>query len=664
MNCFLPWNLKDMTNISAEKLQKNISQQTSYIEMYRTELLKESLRFNVASLLRHLLINRSSLNTDDLSKRATDCLIVFLHATAFLKKAYFAPTDAENPAVGKCVRNLHRLMLENVKATMKYLDYYLLLDIARGKIASEEMFEKRKAIHDQIFPDTDIPLPFKNDAIGSEFLKLVEMENSQANEFSDFEVLKHCNLPLEVCQSLSAPTRRDDELPESRFGIIGSCRTYLDTPFIRYGNTYYSFVSSYCLKRISDLTENIEIKAEAPSEPEPEPEPEPTPEVEPEPVPEIIPDSEESDDENNPFDESDEIESESEEDDSLKSDDDSAYLETDEYEFPDEFEEDVTPASEENSEEHDVYEETEEIPDESIQPANPNDDSYYDEEPYTALVSPDTYEYLEKADEEEFIPDPMLEEQEELADAYDEYEEEPVEQQSQQEEEEEDPYSGSLFDILDDSDEETEPESEVEEPQIEEQTDSEQDDSFPPFEEEETVEEQLPEPEPEPVPETEPEPEPEPEPTPEPEPETAPATLPLLEQILSFSPSRNNPITQYLTNCTAENQKEIVRVIELARKSWLIDGKDKMFTIPETNISVAVFLQSQDPMKEIQRRENIGAVMYSSSKDNWNSLELSYDSSGKLVKADFNRISKSSFTDWEWKIVEKLGERIIERRAK
>ncbi|MBO6049005.1 MAG: hypothetical protein J6P33_04435, partial [Spirochaetales bacterium] len=132
----------------------------------------------------------------------------------------------------------------------------------------------------------------------------------------------------------------------------------------------------------------------------------------------------------------------------------------------------------------------------------------------------------------------------------------------------------------------------------------------------------------------------------------------------SFSPSRNNPITQYLTNCTAENQKEIVRVIELARKSWLIDGKDKMFTIPETNISVAVFLQSQDPMKEIQRRENIGAVMYSSSKDNWNSLELSYDSSGKLVKADFNRISKSSFTDWEWKIVEKLGERIIERRAK
>ena len=685
MNCFLPWNLKDMTNISAEKLQKNISQQTSYIEMYRSELLKESLRFNVAGLLRHLLINRSSFNTDDLSKRATDSLIVFLHSTAFLKKAYFAPTDAENPAVGKCVRNLHRLMLENVKATMKYLDYYLLLDIARGKIAAEEMYEKRKAIHDQILPDTDIPLPFKNDAIGSEFLKLVEMENSQANEFSDFEVLKHCNLSQEICQKLSAPIRSDDEIPESRFGIIGACKSYLDTPFIRYGNTYYSFVSSYCLRRMSDLTEGLELNEEAPvvepvAEPEPEaeevvisepvqeetPEPEvvPEPEVAPEPEPE--PETEE-DEENSPFDESDEIESESEEEGALKSDDDSAYLETDEYEFPDEFEEEKTPDSEVESEEQDVYEETEEIPDENIQPANPNDDTYYDEEPYTALVSPDTYEYLENAKEEEFTLDPMLEEQESLADAYDEYEEDSTQQQ---EEEEEDPYSGSLFDILDESEdeEESEPEKDTEETPDESQSD-EQDDSFPPFEEEEETEESEPEPEPQPEPEPtpEPEPQPEPEPTPEPEPEPepeVPAILPLIEQILSFSPSRNNPITQYLTNSTPENQKEIVRVIELARKSWLIDGKDKMFTIPETNISVAVFLQSQDPMKEIQRRENIGAVMYASSKDNWNSLELSYDAAGKLVRADFNRLSKSSFTDWEWKVVEKLGERIIERRSK
>ena len=677
MNCFLPWNLKDMTNISAEKLQKNIGQQTSYIEMYRSELLKESIRFNIASLLRYLAINRESFNSDDFSRRATDCLIVFLHAASFLKKAYFAPTDAENPTVGKCVRNLHRLMLENVKATMKYLDYYLLLDIARGKIEESEMLEKRKAIHDQIFPGSEIPVPFKNDTLGAKFLRLAETESSNVREFADLDVQKNSNLSTEICQALSGTTRRDDDLPESRFGIIGSCRSYLDTPFIKYGNSYYSLVVPYSLRRIAELTEGFELQVEPEAEPESvaepetvaeseiETEPEPVVETAPEPEPEIEPTPEPSSEpkEDTPFDEDDEIEVETGEGDTLASDDDSAYYETDEYEFPDEYEEDTSNSEEAEPEPEDVYEESEDIPDESNQPVNPNDDSYYDEEPYTALVSPDTYDYLDQAEPDEFTQDPILEEQESLEDAYDDDDEETQDEETS-EDDEPDPYSGSLFDFIDDSDEEeSAPEKETKDFLEPEEENEEQDDSFPPFEEEES------EPEPavalEPVIELKSEPEPEPTPEPEPEPE-APATvrLPLLEQILSYSPSRNNPITQYLTSCSPENQKEIVRVIELARKSWLIDGRDKMFTIPDTSISVAVFSETHDPMMDIQRRENIGAVMYSASKDMWNSLELSYDKSGQLAKADFNRISKSDFTDWEWKVVEKLGNRIIERRSK
>ena len=290
MNCFLPWNLKDMTNISAEKLQRNIGQQTSYIELYRSELLKESLRFNIASLLRHVVLNKASFNSDDLSRRATDCLIVFLHSATFLKKAYFAPTDAENPAVGKCARNLHRLMLENVKTTMKYMDYNLLLDIARGRIAEADMYSSREAIHRQIFPDADIPIPFKDDALGSEFLKLADIESSSGKEFSDFDVQKHSALTNEICQVLSAVPRKDDRLPESRFGIIGSCRSYLNTPFIKYGNTYYSFVVPYSLRRIAEKLEEEELpqisiipEAEETQDPEqmiePEPEPEPVAEI-------------------------------------------------------------------------------------------------------------------------------------------------------------------------------------------------------------------------------------------------------------------------------------------------------------------------------------------------------------------------------------------------
>ena len=134
MNCYLSWNLKDMTNISAEKLQKNISQQTSYIQLYRSELTKEAYKFNIGSLLRHVCTERSSFGTEPIQRRATDCLIIFLHAAAFQKVTYFAPTDAENPAVAKCARNLHRLMLENVKSTMRFIDYEVLQKHARGEI--------------------------------------------------------------------------------------------------------------------------------------------------------------------------------------------------------------------------------------------------------------------------------------------------------------------------------------------------------------------------------------------------------------------------------------------------------------------------------------------------------------------------------------------------
>ncbi|MCF0117286.1 MAG: hypothetical protein HUK24_06740, partial [Sphaerochaetaceae bacterium] len=119
MTCFLPWNLKDMTNISSEKLQKNITQQKTYIDMYKAEIVKEALRFNIASLLRHVCMNRQAFGNGEFETKATDCLIVFLHTTAFQKKALFSPTDVENPDIPKACKNLHRLMLDNLKSTMR-----------------------------------------------------------------------------------------------------------------------------------------------------------------------------------------------------------------------------------------------------------------------------------------------------------------------------------------------------------------------------------------------------------------------------------------------------------------------------------------------------------------------------------------------------------------
>ena len=745
MNCYLPWNLKDMTNISAEKLQKNISQQASYIQLYRSELTKEAYKFNIGSLLRHICTERASFGNEPIQKRATDCLIIFLHAAAFQKVTYFAPTDAENPAVAKCARNLHRLMLENVKSTMRFIDYEVLQKHARGEIDTAELFPERQRIHNSVFPDEELITLCHNESLNDGFLKLIDMETQKARVFVDFDVQRNSDIPTDLCQKLAKVPRSEASLPESRYGLIGSCRSSLETPFIRYGNSYYSFVTAYSLNAIGPIVDKFahEMPVATIQEPEPisepEAEPETQPEQEEEPEQETTPAEEpiETEEAEEPVGEP-EVEAESEvveePEEAAESEDIEEPVETEETveeeeseqeepadspeiaetEEPEEsakpaededdeipfdeptetyFEPEVSEASEEEEEDDESdsseLEEfrndapvIEESPSEEDQEEeNPEDDPFEDdlveEEDYTALVSPDTYDYLNQTKSSEFAEDPMLEEQDQETCYDDEDEEE--DQETSEEDDEPDPYRGeSLFSIMDDSDEEEPVQEEPEEEKQEEQEAPIQPQSYP-EDEEEPVEEkpleqeapQEPEPEAEPQEESEvreePEPKAQPEEEHEEEPQPAPVedqTLPLLDQILRCAPSKNNPIVQYLANCPFEQKKEIIRFIELARKAWLIDGKDKMFTIPDTSISVAVFSETQDPMLNIQRRENIGAVMYASQKDSWNSLEISYDSSGQFVKADYVRISRNSFTDWEWKIVEKLGTRLMERRAK
>ena len=739
MNCYLSWNLKDMTNISAEKLQKNISQQTSYIQLYRSELTKEAYKFNIGSLLRHVCTERSSFGTEPIQRRATDCLIIFLHAAAFQKVTYFAPTDAENPAVAKCARNLHRLMLENVKSTMRFIDYEVLQKHARGEIDTAGLFPERERIHAEVFPDESLLPVSDNDSLNGEFLKLVEMETRKARTFVDFDVQRNTSIDTGLCQKLAKVPRSETSLPDSRYGLIGSCRSSLETPFIRYGNCYYSFVTAYSLRTISEAVSQFIQEHPATSEPvveepveeeqpaeepvaevteeiiEPEEKPaedsmaldavEPVEAVEPvdtaEPIGPVEPAEPEEVEEPPVADEEiiEETEEEPEEEPEPveeaaaepveEPEEDIPFEEPEMTEASDEEEDDQEPEAEETPVEEPVIEQmaSDEDAEEEQQDDPFEDDDEADEvepakeeENYTALVSPDAYDYLKDSEKEEFKQDPMLEEQD-YEDWYDDDDDE--EQVTPVADDEPDPYSGeSLFSIMDDSDEgETVEEEKQEEPvePIQSEWFPADDEEVPPPEtettidnqpeesEEETVEElveELKEEEPEEeIPEetTEPEPEPEPEPVVE---QPAEQPLPLLEQILSFAPSKTNPIVQYLSSCQYEQKKELVRFIEMARKAWLIDGKDKVFSIPDTSISVAVFAQTQDPMLIIQRRENIGAVMYASQKDYWNSLEISYDGSGQMVKADYIRISRNTFSDWEWKVVEKLGTRLLERRGK
>jgi hypothetical protein len=622
MNCYLSWNLRDMTNISAEKLQRNLAQQVAYLDLYRNELIKEAYRFNIASILKYASVHKDSFGNDALSKKAADCLIVFLHAIALRRQAFFTPSDSENSVHSKGCKNLHRLMLENVKATMRYIDYSVLLKRALGQTDINAMFTLRDELYSKVFPDEVIIDVCSKESVNDSFFSIVDRENSNYSSFSGYDVQNICQLDDSVCELLSARCCTLDDFEESEYGILGSIMGSLKTPFIKHSGRYYSFVTRFSLNEIHEKLASLYPQEEEPEdfeeaeEPIVDEAPVEAEVVEPEVFeePEVAPEAEDDETEEEPN----ELETEEELEEEF-SDDDVPWDE-DFDEFP--------PQEEES--------ETESESDSELDSESEDDELYEEEE--------DELEDFEFCDEED---EPIEEPQEE----------EP------EEDEEEDPYNGSLFDDIEDEPEAEEPvaqcvvpapEPEIEpEPMVEEE---------PEPAVEEPANEDVPEPEPEPAVEdpVAEEEEPEPEPTPEP---VSNEPLLLLEAITK-SFNKENSLTTYASQHTYEQRKELSDIIDSALQACVKDGRDKMFTIPDTKISVVVYKDSKDPMLQMQRRQNVGAMMYLNQTDSWDALELPVNENGALLTPSYTTITKHSFTDWQWRIVENIGQKILERRKK
>ena len=666
MNCYLPWKLNDMTSISAEKLQRNINQQVSYLELYKGELVKEAFRFNVASILKYTCIHRDSFGNDPLSRKATDCLIVFLHAMAVQRNAFFTPSDSETSIQAKGCRNLHRLMLENLKATMRYIDYTVLLDRASGKTDVSEMFKARDEIYSKVFPDEILLDVCGDESINDGLFSIIDVENSCNGNFIDYDVKNICNLDDSLCEMLSLSSSSQDGFGEdSPYGVIGDMAQYLDTPFIKHSGRFYSFVTRFSLERIhsriADLYPAKTIVDEDAKE-EPETEVPKTEEISPE--EDFIEDVAEDDDSQE------DIVSEEEVLDTYE-DESEEYDEPLEEFFP------LMPRDSESSSE-DVGEEDS---------SNEEVDSEKPQEEYTALVGDDAYSYLDDVPPEEFESDPLLEEQDSL------YEEDDDGDDSDDDsavedaaiEEQDDPYSEkSLFDVCDEDEPETVEEQNdapEEGPSVENEEVSEKEaivEDEGCAVEEAVIEEDSSEDAPCPAEETIASEQEEPEPV-EPEEEDPKAELTpvhehiqesvyhgsdsILDQVLK-SFAKSNPVVQYVEQCSEGQRDELEGVMEKALAACREDGKDKMFAIPDTTISVCIFRTTRDPMLEIQRRENVGALMFAGGHDTWNSLELYVNELGSLMKCEYRKVTRFSFSDWEWKIVEKLGQRILDRRGR
>ncbi len=131
----------------------------------------------------------------------------------------------------------------------------------------------------------------------------------------------------------------------------------------------------------------------------------------------------------------------------------------------------------------------------------------------------------------------------------------------------------------------------------------------------------------------------------------------LCSHIIEKLPS-NSLIKTYLKRQDEDMLKDISYTIEQARLAWVIDGKDKMFTIPETDISVIVCSSLNDPMAKIQRQIHVAALMIASQKTRWNVLFVTFDSEQRLDEAVSQEISRATFSDWQWKRAQSLADLI------
>ncbi|MCQ2398666.1 MAG: hypothetical protein MJ052_05135 [Sphaerochaetaceae bacterium] len=242
---------------------------------------------------------------------------------------------------------------------------------------------------------------------------------------------------------------------------------------------------------------------------------------------------------------------------------------------------------------------------------------------YNALVSPDAYIYLDETDAGEFLRDDLLEEQERYEDSLFLEDDDEIEPETPQEEDDSDAYPLSLFD--DEAEEESEENCREEDRDVDKLLFSDDEDDNITVAEESAFEDLT--------------------------------VDPILRKIAELLPLYC-PVRPYLLSLDEHSQEELVTALEHARRLSAAEKRDKMFTVPGHDFTFAVLSADSDPMKDMQRLENIGAVMVANSGTVWHAVMLKYSSDGMLHSAEYTGITRRNFTDWEWRTVLAMSEKL------
>jgi hypothetical protein len=106
----------------------------------------------------------------------------------------------------------------------------------------------------------------------------------------------------------------------------------------------------------------------------------------------------------------------------------------------------------------------------------------------------------------------------------------------------------------------------------------------------------------------------------------------------------------------------IESLIIKAQHAHRLDGREKMFSVPDLRLTVVVSTTKGDAMDAWDRRNSVGAIMYLRDASVWNLLLLQYDRKGVLTWASERSISRDEFSSADWKYVVSLAHRIQEKQ--
>lgn len=142
----------------------------------------------------------------------------------------------------------------------------------------------------------------------------------------------------------------------------------------------------------------------------------------------------------------------------------------------------------------------------------------------------------------------------------------------------------------------------------------------------------------------------------------SPKFSPFIRSILAKLGDERGVFSTFLENEERPVLEYFERIVMERFDKQLLDGKDKMFSVFEYDMSV--ILSKNKVYDDLRMRElvnNAGAVMYSKGKESWNVLVIHLNRDMSIEYAFIKHFDKDSFSSTDWKIVTVIGEELLRR---